>query len=80
MLSFVHWYNHDHKHSGLKFISPAQRHRGEGAAIMANREAIYEAARLRNPARWSGDTRNWQLPDVVHLNPEKEDAVTKKAA
>ena len=80
VLSFVHWYNHDHKHSGLKFISPAQRHRGEGAAIMANREAIYEAARLRNPARWSGDTRNWQLPDVVHLNPEKEDAVTKKAA
>jgi transposase InsO family protein len=25
---FVRWYNHEHKHSGLKFVTPAQRHGG----------------------------------------------------
>ena len=29
---FVQWYNHQHKHSGLKFITPAQRHDGKRPA------------------------------------------------
>ncbi len=80
VLKFVHWYNHEHKHSGLKFISPAQRHSGQDDTIMLNREAVYEAARARNPARWSGETRNWALPEQVWLNPEKEDEDTEQAA
>ena len=28
--AFVHWYNHDHAHSGIRYVSPAQRHAGEG--------------------------------------------------
>ena len=80
VLRFVHWYNHEHKHSGLKFISPAQRHKGQDRAIMTNREVVYEVARARNPARWSGATRNWRLPQKVWLNPEKEDAATDAVA
>lgn len=80
VLRFVHWYNHEHKHSGLKFISPEQRHSGQSQAIMANREAVYDAARARTPARWSGGTRNWKLPAQVWLNPEKEDENTEQAA
>ncbi len=29
---FVHWYNVDHRHSGIRYVSPAQRHAGEDSA------------------------------------------------
>ena len=68
---FVRWYNHEHKHSGLKFVTPAQRHNGVAAAVLAQREAVYAEARQRNPQRWSRSTRNWELKDEVWLNPER---------
>jgi transposase InsO family protein len=68
---FVRWYNHEHKHSGLKFVTPMQRHTGQDAAILAHREKVYRDARNRNPGRWSQDTRNWKLDDQVWLNPER---------
>lgn len=72
VLEFVTWYNQEHKHSGLKFITPAQRHSGKTQGIMSQRHAVYQAAKAANPNRWSGSTRNWDLPDRVWLNPEKE--------
>jgi putative transposase len=72
VLEFVTWYNQEHKHSGLKFITPAQRHSGNTQGIMSHRQAVYEAAKAANPNRWSGSTRNWDLPERVWLNPEKE--------
>ena len=68
---FVRWYNHEHRHSGIRFVSPAQRHSGADRAILAKRHAVYEKARQRNPARWSGKTRNWNPIEVVTLNPER---------
>ncbi|WP_374729924.1 IS3 family transposase [Caballeronia temeraria] len=68
---FVRWYNHEHKHSGLKFVTPAQRHNGVAATVLAQREAVYAEARQRNPRRWSRSTRNWELKDEVWLNPER---------
>ena len=49
---FVQWYNHEHRHSGIQFVTPAQRHNGEDRAILQQRQAVYEAARAKNPARW----------------------------
>mgnify|MGYP000005577599 FL=1 len=72
VLQFVHWYNHTHKHSGIKFMSPAQRHAGMSDEIMRQREAVYAAAKAKHPERWSGDARSWELPSTVYLNPEKE--------
>jgi hypothetical protein len=71
VLGFQRWYNEEHKHSGLKFLTPAQRHSGADAAIMMDRKAVYEAAKARHPERWSGATRNWELPQAVWLNPPK---------
>jgi putative transposase len=68
---FVRWYNHEHKHSGLKFVTPDQRHSGQDAAILARREQVYRDARNRHPGRWSQNTRNWKLEDQVWLNPER---------
>ncbi len=69
---FVQWYNEEHRHSGIRYVTPAQRHRGEAPELLQHRVAVYEAARARQPLRWSGKTRNWSLPDAVWLNPERE--------
>ena len=68
---FVQWYNHQHKHSGLKFVTPAQRHDGRDEAILRSRKQVYEAAKEKRPERWAGATRDWELEDQVWLNPER---------
>ncbi|AJP57091.1 integrase [Pandoraea vervacti] len=73
--SFVHWYNHDHRHSGIQYVSPAQRHAGQDVAILAARHEVYLQARERNPRRWSGSTRNWEPIGAVTLNPERDSVV-----
>lgn len=72
VLRFTNWYNYEHKHSGIKFITPVQRHNGQDDVIMKNRKQIYEQAKAQNPARWSRSIRDWTLPDKVWLNPERQ--------
>ena len=72
---FVRWYNVEHRHSGIRYVSPAQRHAGDDHAILAARDALYAQARERNPARWSRDTRDWTPVGAVTLNPERDTAV-----
>jgi putative transposase len=71
---FVRWYNHEHRHSGIRYVTPAQRHAGGDRQILLSRHELYQRARERNPRRWSGCTRNWQRIEVVTLNPEREPA------
>lgn len=68
---FSKWYNDEHLHSGLKFITPTQRHEGKDQMIMENRHAVYQNAKQKYPERWSQNTRNWSLPQAVALNPNK---------
>lgn len=72
---FVHWYNHEHRHSGIRYVSPAQRHAGADREILAARHELYMQARARNPRRWSGATRNWTPIEAVTLNPERDSVV-----
>jgi transposase InsO family protein len=72
---FVRWYNIEHRHSGIRYVSPAQRHAGEDHAILAARHELYTQARARNPARWSGKTRNWTPIGAVTLNPERDSII-----
>lgn len=76
--TFVHWYNEEHRHSAIRFVTPAQRHAGLDAALLSKRTELYEAAKARRPERWSGATRNWTPVVVVHLNPEKQALATDK--
>ena len=71
VLRFTRWYHHEHRHSGIQFVTPAQRHHGKAAAILEKRKAVYETARQRHPERWSGNTRNWDYEPTVWLNREK---------
>ena len=70
---FVHWYNQEHHHSALRFVTPDDRHFGREAAILAERRRVYERARHRRPDRWSGATRNWTPTGPVYLNPQQPD-------
>jgi putative transposase len=72
---FANWYNFEHLHSGLKFITPANRHLGLSQNILKKRKEIYEQAMQKNPSRWSRGIRNWDLPKDVYLNPPKQKVV-----
>jgi transposase InsO family protein len=74
----VQWYNHEHCHSGIQFVTPAQRHADLDKAMLKNRLAVYEAKRKANPARWSRGIRDWHFITEVHLNPDTKQ--TKIAA
>lgn len=70
---FVAWYNTEHLHSGITYVTPEDRHAGRDEEILANRRRVYEDARRRNPSRWSRHTRQWQRVDIVCLNPEQKE-------
>ncbi len=72
---FVQWHNYEHRHSGIRYVTPAQRHAGQDGRVLAARHVIYQDARQRNPQRWSGPTRNWTPVGVVTLNPERDAVV-----
>lgn len=68
---FVRWYNQEHRHSQIRYVTPAQRHAGQDVDILRTRHELYQQAQRANPARWSGQTRNWQPIGEVWLNPDK---------
>lgn len=77
--SFVNWYNNEHYHSGLNFVTPNSRHNGNANKIMEKRKKVYHTAKKLHPERWSKGTRNWELPDTVALNPiEREKYISKE--
>lgn len=68
---FVGWYNEQHRHSAIRFVTPSQRHCGADKAILEQRKNLYLNAKQANPARWSGKERNWEWIPKVSLNPDK---------
>ena len=68
---FVRGDNDEHRHSGIRFVTPGERHRGNDGGVLEQRQAIYEAARQAHPERGSGTLRNWERPSSVSLNPSK---------
>ena len=68
---FVRWYNEDHRHSGLCYVTPSQRHDGTAADILNARKQVYELAKAKHPERWVKDIRDFSLPEVVTLNPDR---------
>ena len=56
---FVRWYNTEHLHSEIRFVTPDDRHYGRETDILERRELVYTQARLSNPNRWTRSIRNW---------------------
>lgn len=83
VLKFTRWYNYEHKHSKLRFVTPDQRHTGQDKAILAQRKVRLEDAKAAAPNRWGRrDVRNCKPVGPTTLNPEKEQMkpAEKKAA
>lgn len=72
--NFVEWYNNEHRHSGINFLTPNQRHASDhGHDALKKRDLVYKTAKLMHPERWTKETRDWSIVDKVWLNPEKVD-------
>lgn len=67
---FVAWYNTEHRHSAISFVTPEQRHSRRDNEILAQRHEVYEAARAKRPDRWTGEIRDWTPVKTVVLNPD----------
>ncbi|MDR5898834.1 DDE-type integrase/transposase/recombinase [Halomonas vilamensis] len=75
VVGFLQWYNHEHRHSAIRFVTPAERHAGQDLAVLAKRDEIYVEAKRKHPIRLSGSTRNWTPRKTAWLNPDAEDPV-----
>ncbi|ATB30101.1 IS3 family transposase [Melittangium boletus] len=67
MVRFSEWYNRQHLHGSLCFVSPNDRYFGREGQVLARRRMVYERARQRAPIRWSRGSRRWQPPDPLQL-------------
>lgn len=65
---FAQWYNNEHLHSGICFVTPADRHDRKDVEILEKRHQVYLEAKASHPERWTGITRNWKHIGEVALN------------
>ncbi|MHA2769919.1 integrase core domain-containing protein [Vibrio harveyi] len=72
--NFVDWYNNEHKHSGIKYVTPQHRYCGEYNEILRQRMQVYQRAQLSHPSRLSRQTRDGLYIDGMYLNPKKSAA------
>ena len=67
--AFVHWYNHEHRHSGIGFMPPAVVHTGQAAALREQRARVLAAAHAATPQRFvNGPPRPPELPGPTWIN------------
>jgi len=78
LISFVQWYNDEHLHSAIRFVTPNERHAGKDGDVLEARKQVYSRAKEKHPERWSSDIRNWDQVKEVYLNPETPKVDTKK--
>jgi putative transposase len=68
--TFVQWYNHEHRHSGLGLLTPAMVHGGTANAVVAARQAVLTAAAATHPARFvRGQPTPLTVPTEAWINP-----------
>lgn len=53
MEKFTRWYNEEHRHSGIRYVTLGQRHRSEDNALLKQRDDLYWMAQKAHQERWS---------------------------
>ena len=70
--NFIHWYNYEHKHSALQYVTPMEKRKGKHIGIFENRNSVLEKAKLNHPERWgSRNTKRYEVRKVEVLNPDE---------
>lgn len=68
--TFIPWYNHEHRHSGLAFLTPAAVHHGEAEALLEAQHQARLQAYAAHPERFvHGPPALRRLPEAVYINP-----------
>jgi putative transposase len=69
------WYNVEHHHSGLAFLTPATVHHGRASDVLDARHRVRLAAYAAHPGRFvNGPPRRETLPSAVWINPPEKTA------
>ncbi|MDA8277721.1 MAG: hypothetical protein M0Z45_05955 [Actinomycetota bacterium] len=77
---FVTYYNDHHRHSALNFVTASEMHNGDHLEILAQRQALYEKSKTKNPSRWiSGKIRNWSPAGDTWTTPSAEQRERRSA-
>jgi len=72
---FFYWYNTEHRHSGIAFLTPQAVHYGRAPQILETRSATLDAAFEAHPERFKGRRPSPKsLPKAVWINPPADDA------
>jgi len=67
---FFDWYNDEHYHSGIGYVTPASLHYGDAPSLIAGREETLQLAYIAHPERFvRGRPQPPQLPSAVWINP-----------
>lgn len=70
--TFFPWYNHEHKHSGIAFLTPTDVYYGRAEEALSRRHEVLMAAYAKRPDRFPhGPPRQRQLPPATYINPPK---------
>lgn len=70
---FFGWYNDEHRHSGIAYLTPSTVHYGRAPEILARRQATLDAAFAVNPQRFvAGPPSAPALPSAVWINPPED--------
>ena len=71
--TFFPWYNHEHHHSALRYLTPAVVHHGQSERVLDERHRVRMAAYLERPERFvNGPPRLERLPEAVWINPPEK--------
>jgi putative transposase len=71
---FFRWYNTEHRHSGIGFMSPDTVHYERSTALTEKRAVTLDIAFAAHPARFKGIApRPPSVPLAVWINPPKKD-------
>jgi putative transposase len=66
---FFHWYNSEHYHSGIAYLTPEQVQFGRSKQIVKEREAVLRDAYQRHPDRFKkGIPKPMPLPEAAWIN------------
>jgi putative transposase len=67
---FFDWYNNEHRHSGIAYLTPADVHHGRAQHVLDQRQAVMNDAHARHPERFpQGAPTVPALPRGVWINP-----------
>jgi putative transposase len=67
---FFRWYNHEHYHSSIAWLTPASVHYGHGADILERRYRAMLQAYYKNPIRFNNKIPTLkELDSAVYINP-----------